>query len=61
VSHVRIGLLGGTGDMGRGLAIRWVIRHNVLIGSRMPEKAERRAEELNNLARGFYKGARAHH
>ena len=43
---MRIALLGGTGDIGRGLALRWGrdTDHELLIGSRDPEKARDRAE-----------------
>ena len=38
---MRIALLGGTGDIGEGLALRWAADtdHQILIGSRDPEKA----------------------
>ena len=44
---MRIALLGGTGDIGQGLALRWArdTSHEVLIGSRDPEKARQKAEE----------------
>lgn len=44
---MRIALLGGTGDIGQGLALRWAYHtdHEVLIGSRDPEKARNKAEE----------------
>ena len=44
---MRIALLGGTGDIGEGLALRWAYHtdHEVLIGSRDPEKARSKAEE----------------
>jgi len=44
---MRIALLGGTGDIGQGLALRWAYDtdHEVLIGSRDPEKARTKAEE----------------
>jgi NADPH-dependent F420 reductase len=45
---VTIAILGGTGDQGPGLALRWAIAgENVIIGSRNQEKAEKVAEELN--------------
>jgi NADPH-dependent F420 reductase len=50
----KIGILGGTGNMGRGLAIRWVLKHDVLIGSRSMDKARRIAKELETIAKGFY-------
>jgi NADPH-dependent F420 reductase len=51
---VRIGLLGGTGDMGRGLAIRWASKHDIFIGSRQYDKAKSTAKELSNLTKSFY-------
>ncbi len=44
---MRIALLGGTGDIGEGLALRWAADtdHELLIGSRDPEKARDAAEE----------------
>jgi NADPH-dependent F420 reductase len=51
---MEIGIIGGTGNMGRGLAIRLSLKHSVLMGSRDYEKAQRIARELNDLARGFY-------
>lgn len=55
-----IAVLGGTGNEGPGLALRWAKsgRYDVIIGSRQAEKAERVAAELNekagqNLLRGL--------
>jgi len=44
---MRIALLGGTGDIGEGLALRWAhdTDHELVIGSRDPEKARNKAEE----------------
>ncbi|MFC7200827.1 NADPH-dependent F420 reductase [Halospeciosus flavus] len=44
---MRIALLGGTGDIGEGLALRWAYDtdHEILIGSRDPDKARAKAEE----------------
>ncbi len=44
-----IAVLGGTGNEGPGLAMRWAKsgQYNVIIGSRQAEKAERVAAELN--------------
>ncbi len=44
---MRIALLGGTGDIGQGLALRWAYdtNHEILIGSRDPEKARTKADE----------------
>src|SRR5262245_17169474 len=46
----RIGVLGGTGAEGGGLALRWAhAGHEVAIGSRSAEKAAAAAEALNAL------------
>ena len=44
---MRIALLGGTGDIGEGLAVRWGVDtdHELLIGSRDPEKAREAASD----------------
>ena len=45
-----IAILGGTGAEGSGLALRWAhAGHNVILGSRNPEKAGRVCAELNAL------------
>jgi NADPH-dependent F420 reductase len=43
---MRIAILGGTGDIGEGLALRWGhdSDHDIVIGSREPEKAREAAE-----------------
>lgn len=48
---MEIALLGGTGDIGEGLALRWArdTDHTVHIGSRKPEKAESRAADYRDL------------
>ena len=51
---MRIGIIGGTGNMGRGLAVQFVKRHIVMIGSRRREKAEETARSLMRYAKGFY-------
>lgn len=46
----KIGIVGGTGNEGKGLAYRWVqAGHEVIIGSRQFAKAERAVEELFEL------------
>jgi NADPH-dependent F420 reductase len=48
-----IGLLGGTGKEGAGLAQRWaLVGHTVIIGSRDAERARSKAAELSALAGG---------
>jgi len=46
---MQIALLGGTGDIGEGLALRWAhdTDHDILVGSREAEKAEQKADEYN--------------
>jgi NADPH-dependent F420 reductase len=47
---MRIGLLGGTGDMGMGLALRWGNKHEIYVGSRSRERAESSACEYTRIA-----------
>jgi len=50
---MRIGILGGTGKEGAGLALRWAFGgHEVIIGSRDAERARGKAAELSALAGG---------
>ncbi|HSM55504.1 MAG TPA: NADPH-dependent F420 reductase [Candidatus Sulfomarinibacteraceae bacterium] len=45
---MKIAILGGTGDEGRGLGLRWAMAgHEVLIGSRSAERGAQAAEEMN--------------
>jgi hypothetical protein len=47
-NKVKIAILGGTGEQGPGLALRWAIAgEDVIIGSRNQERAEKVAAELN--------------
>ena len=42
-----LAILGGTGNQGPGLALRWALAgHRIIIGSRKQEKAERVAAEV---------------
>jgi NADPH-dependent F420 reductase len=48
-----LGVLGGTGKEGKGLALRWArAGYNVIIGSRTAEKAAAAAQELNERLGG---------
>jgi len=48
-----IAILGGTGDLGTGLAIRWSkAGHNIVIGSRTIEKAEAAVAALQEISPG---------
>ncbi len=47
---LKIGILGGTGKQGQGLALRWANGGvKILLGSRTPSKAERVAHQLNGI------------
>ena len=43
---MRIGISGGTGREGQGLAARWSSSHTVILGSRSPERAQEAAAKL---------------
>ncbi|HEU4438864.1 MAG TPA: NADPH-dependent F420 reductase, partial [Methylomirabilota bacterium] len=50
---MRIGIVGGTGKEGIGLGLRWAqAGHDVIIGSRDPERARAKAAELGASAPG---------
>jgi 8-hydroxy-5-deazaflavin:NADPH oxidoreductase len=54
VSSLTVGILGGTGDQGRGLAYRLALAgQSVIIGSRTPERASATAAELGHGVRGL--------
>jgi len=53
INELKVGLIGGTGEEGRGLALRWAMAGaEVSIGSRTLEKARTTADELNLLLEG---------
>jgi len=54
LQSLKIGIIGGTGGMGKGFAIRWCINHDILVGSRDPERASKSAEEYTNTAKEAY-------
>ena len=51
---MKIGIIGGTGGMGKGFAIRWSKNHEIIIGSRDSERAVSTAIEYTNLAKEAY-------
>jgi NADPH-dependent F420 reductase len=51
---LRIAVVGGTGDVGRGLSLRWSRYHDVVIGSREETKAFKVSVELVEKARRNY-------
>ena len=51
VSELTVGVLGGTGPQGKGLALRWAMAgQRVILGSRSAERAEQAAKEVSSLA-----------
>ncbi len=55
---MRVAILGGTGKLGSGLALRWARSEEVVLGSRQEERAARAAGELNRkLGEGRIRGA----
>jgi hypothetical protein len=48
---VKVGIIGGTGGMGKGFALRWSQNHNVIVGSRDAARASESAKEYTNLAK----------
>jgi len=51
---LKIGIIGGTGGMGKGFALRWCKKHEILIGSRDAQRASDAAKEYLQIAnQGF--------
>jgi NADPH-dependent F420 reductase len=48
---VKIGIIGGTGGMGKGFALRWSQNNDVIIGSRDAVRAAESAVQYTNLAK----------
>ena len=51
---MKIGIIGGTGGMGKGFALRWSKNNDVIIGSRDASRASSSAEEYTNLAKEYF-------
>jgi NADPH-dependent F420 reductase len=50
INEMKVGLIGGTGEEGRGLALRWAMAGALVsVGSRTIERAKVTADELNEL------------
>lgn len=50
---MKIAILGGTGHIGRGFALRWGQKHDIIIGSRSAEKAEEFAAEYRKILKDY--------
>ncbi len=48
---MKVGIIGGTGGMGKGFALRWSQNHDVIVGSRDARRAADSAAEYVNLAK----------
>ena len=48
---MKVGIIGGTGGMGKGFALRWSQNHEVIVGSRDAQRATSSAEEYTSLAK----------
>lgn len=48
---MKVGIIGGTGGMGKGFALRWSQNHDVIVGSRDAARAAESAAEYTNLAK----------
>lgn len=51
---MKIGIVGGTGGMGEGFALRWCLKHDVIVGSREAQKAQEAAANYSSAARQAY-------
>ena len=51
---MKVGLIGGTGGMGEGFALRWSSKHDILVGSRDVQKAKDAANNYLRTAQNFY-------
>jgi NADPH-dependent F420 reductase len=50
-SGLTVGIIGGTGGMGKGFALRWAQNHDIIIGSRDATRASESAVEYTNLVK----------
>lgn len=55
--HMRIGIVGGTGGMGEGFALRWCQKHDIIVGSRDAQKAKEAADNYAKAAKEAYGGS----
>ncbi len=51
MKNMKVGIIGGTGGMGKGFALRWSKNNDVIVGSRDATRAASSAEEYTNLAK----------
>ncbi|MBN2110597.1 MAG: NAD(P)-binding domain-containing protein [Methanosarcinaceae archaeon] len=46
---MKIAIIGGTGSIGKGFALRWGQKHHIIVGSRKQEKAKAKAAEYTGI------------
>ena len=51
---MKVGIIGGTGGMGKGFALRWSKNNDVIVGSRDAARAASSAEEYTQLAKDSF-------
>ena len=51
---MKIGIIGGTGGMGKGFSLRWVENHDIIIGSRDAARATDSAAQYLEIAKSAY-------
>ena len=51
---MKVGIIGGTGGMGKGFALRWSKNNDVVVGSRDAARAASSAEEYTQLAKDSF-------
>ena len=56
---MKIGIIGGTGGMGKGFALRWCNKHEILIGSRDSSRAANTADEYSKTAKEIFNNENA--
>ncbi|MEM2759456.1 MAG: NADPH-dependent F420 reductase [Nitrososphaerales archaeon] len=54
---MKIGIIGGTGGMGEGLALRWCVNHDVIVGSREAQRAIEAATSYSKIVAEAYGSA----
>ena len=52
---MKISILGGTGGLGQGLALRWIQYHDIIVGSRLKQKADETIVNYNEFLKKFGK------
>ncbi len=53
---MKIGIVGGTGGMGEGFALRWSQKHDIIVGSREAHKAKEAADNYTKAASQAFGG-----